>query len=182
VIGRVRRHRQAATLLHQLREPGCAGRHGIHLLGGTPEPADVEPGRALGNGSLRHLADWLSEPLALLHPGGPRRPVWHCIVEAHPDDPGLTDQQWARTAADIMHRTGLAPLGDARAVRWAAARHGDGHMHIIATLARQDGTVPPAGSDFSRVRNACHAAEDRYGLHSTRLAGKTGPAGACTQA
>ncbi len=64
-----------------------------------------------------------------------------------------------------MDGTGLARPGDSGAVRWLAARHG-AHVHIIATLARQDGAPAEPGSDFSPVRRACH----RHGLHSTRRA------------
>jgi hypothetical protein len=37
-------------------------------------------------------------------------------------------------AAEIMHRTGLAPCGDDAAVRWVAVRHAADHVHIVATI------------------------------------------------
>jgi hypothetical protein len=58
-----------------------------------------------------------------------------------------------------MHHTGLAPEGDDLGVRWVAVRHAADHIHIVATLARQDGTRPKVWNDFYRVREACQEAE-----------------------
>ncbi|QKG20124.1 relaxase/mobilization nuclease [Actinomadura verrucosospora] len=99
--------------------------------------------------------------------------MWHCAVRAAPEDPILTDAQWARVAAEIMHRTGLAPDGDVDAVRWIAVRHADDHVHIVATLARSDGIRPEVWNDGYRVRDACRAMEDRFGLRSTAPADRT---------
>lgn len=180
MIGRVRRHRHAATLLHELSEPGLAGPHGPpHLLDAPPGSAALRPELPAGmSGSLALLADWLNGPLDSRPQRRPMRPAWHCTVQAHPLDPELSDRQWAGVATDVMHRTGLAPRGDPGAVRWVAARHGD-HIHIIATLARQDGGPLPTVSDHSGVRNACHAAEDRLALRSTRLTGRAASADPC---
>jgi hypothetical protein len=57
-----------------------------------------------------------------------------------------------------MARTGLAPAGDEFGVRWVAVRHAPDHIHLVATLARQDGIRPKVWDDFYRVRDACHAA------------------------
>ena len=76
-----------------------------------------------------------------------------------------------------MHRTGLAPYGqEDDAVRWVAIRHADDHMHIVATLARQDGTRPRLSNDYYRVREACLAAEDRFGLRRTAPGDRTAAA------
>ncbi|MBO0806703.1 MAG: hypothetical protein J2P32_00165, partial [Actinobacteria bacterium] len=76
-------------------------------------------------------------------------------------------------AADIMHRTGLAPRCDEAGVRWVVVRHADDHIHIVATLARQDGTRPRIWNDFYRVREACREAEERLGLRTTPPADRT---------
>jgi hypothetical protein len=72
-----------------------------------------------------------------------------------------------------MHRTGLARSGDDDAVRWIAVRHAPDHIHIVATLARQDGTRPRIWNDFYRVREACQAVERRYGLRVTAPGDRT---------
>jgi hypothetical protein len=67
-----------------------------------------------------------------------------------------------------MHRTGLAPYGqEDEAVRWVAVRHAADHIHLVAMLARQDGTRPRVWNDYCRIGEACRAAEDRFGLRRT---------------
>jgi hypothetical protein len=86
----------------------------------------------------------------------------------------LSDDEWAQLACDIMHRTGLAPYGqEDDAIRWAAIRHADDHIHIVGMLARQDGTRPQFWNDFYRVRESCRAAEDRHGLRRTAPGDRT---------
>jgi hypothetical protein len=73
-----------------------------------------------------------------------------------------------------MHRTGFAPRGqDDDAVRWIAVRHGAHHIHIVAMLARQDGGKPRLSNERYRVREACRAAEERYGLRRTAPGDRT---------
>jgi hypothetical protein len=86
----------------------------------------------------------------------------------------LSDDQWAKIAGGIMHRTGLAPLGqEYDALRWVAVRHGGDHIHIVAMLARQDGGKPRLSNERYRVREACRAAEERYGLRRTAPGDRT---------
>jgi hypothetical protein len=51
-----------------------------------------------------------------------------------------------------------------------AVRHADDHVHLVVTLARQDGAPARTSNDFYRVGEACRAAEQRLGL--TRTAGR----------
>jgi hypothetical protein len=72
-----------------------------------------------------------------------------------------------------MDRTGLAPADDEVGVRWVAVRHAADHIHLVATLARQDGARPRIWNDFYRVREACLEAERRFGLSVTAPADRT---------
>jgi hypothetical protein len=63
--------------------------------------------------------------------------------------------------------------GDDLGVRWVAIRHAADHVHIVATLARQDGTRPRIWNDFYRAREACQDAETRLGLRRTGPADRT---------
>src|SRR5215470_17979787 len=85
----------------------------------------------------------------------------------------LSDAEWALAAVRVMHRTGLAPDGDDLGVRWVAVRHAADHIHIVATLARQDGRRPQIWGDYYRVREACQEAERRFRLRSTAPADRT---------
>jgi hypothetical protein len=175
VIGKVLRGTQAGRLLYYLYGPGKANEHAApHLVAGFCDPADLEPERRPdGSRDFRRLAGLLAQPLAALAGPGYAKPVWHGAVRAAPDDRLLSDAEWAQVAAQIMDRTGLAPAGDDAGVRWVAVRHAADHIHIVATLARQDGSRPGVWNDFYRVREACQDAETRFGLRCTAPADRT---------
>ena len=110
------------------------------------------------------------------------KPVWHCSIRAAPEDRLLSDAEWAQVAAAVMDRTGLAPAGDDRAVRWVAVRHAPDHIHLVATLARQDRIRPKVWNDFFRVRRslpgggaAVRPARDRPGGSHRSPARDAGP-------
>lgn len=121
-----------------------------------------------GRRDFRHLSGLLQQPHDALGERGFDRPVWHCSVRAAPGDRMLSDDESAQFACEIMHRTGLAPYGQEDvAVRWVAVRHAADHIHLVAVLARQDGTRPRLWNDYYRIGEACRAAEERFGLRRT---------------
>jgi hypothetical protein len=175
VIGKVVRGTDARRLLYYLYGPGKVNEHTYpHLVARFSDPADLEPERCPGGSrDFRRLAGLLAQPQAALAGPGYDKPVWHCSVRAAPEDRLLSDAQWAHVAEQVMDRTGLAPAGDDVGVRWVAVRHAADHVHIVATLARQDGTRPRIWNDFYRVREACQDAEARFGLRRTAPADRT---------
>jgi len=175
VIGKALRGNNARRLLYYLYGPGRANEHADpHLIAGFSDPADLEPERRRdGSRDFRRLAGLLEQPLAALAGPGFDRPVWHCAIRAAPGDRILSDAEWEKVAARVMDRTGLAPLDDDLGVRWVAVRHAADHVHLVVTLARQDGTRPRIWNDFYRVREACLAAEQDLGLRTTAPADRT---------
>ena len=171
MIGKVSRHGQRVTgLIYYLFGPGREAEHtDPHIVAGWRHPAELEPPlRGDGRRDFRHLTGLLQQPHAALGPRGSLRPVWHCSVRAAPDDRILSDDEWAQIACDIMHSTGLASYGqEDDAVRWIAVRHAPDHIHLVAMLARQDGTRPQTWNDYYRVGEACRATEQRFGLRRT---------------
>ena len=127
--------------------PGRANEHiDPHLVAGFGDPAELEPERrADGSRDVRRLARLLTQPLAALAGPGYDKPVWHCAVRAAPGDRVLSDAEWAQVAALVMDRTGLAAAEDEGGVRWVAVRHAADHVHLVATLARQDGAGRGSG-------------------------------------
>ena len=175
MIGKVLRGANARRLLYYLYGPGRANEHtDPHLVAGFFDPVELEPERRPGGSpDQRRLAGLLAQPLAALGRRAGDKPVWHCSVRAAPGDRTLSDAEWAQVAAGIMHRTALAAEGDELGVRWVAVRHARDHIHIVATLARQDGGKPSTWNDFYRVREACQDAERRFGLRCTAPADRT---------
>jgi hypothetical protein len=178
VIGKITtpRGERVEGLIYYLFGPGRAEEHtDPHIVAGWRHPAELEPPlRPDGHRDFRRLRGLLNQPHAAMGAWGLARPVWHCSMRAAPGDKMLSDEEWAQIACDVMHRTGLSPYGqDDDAVRWAAIRHGDDHIHIVAMLARQDGRRPRVQNDRYRVREACLAAEQRYGLRRTAPGDRT---------
>lgn len=85
----------------------------------------------------------------------------------------LTDQQWGHVAVEMMAATGLAPHGDPSAVRWVAIRHADDHIHVVATLVRQDGKTAWAWNERLKAQATARVLEERYGLHRVGPADRT---------
>ena len=79
-----------------------------------------------------------------------------------------------RIAAEIMDRTGLSRHGEEdEGVRWVAVHHGDNHIHIVATLARQDGRRASLDNERWKVGAAMRDIEAEYGLRVVDGADRT---------
>ncbi|UJW36882.1 relaxase/mobilization nuclease domain-containing protein (plasmid) [Saccharothrix sp. AJ9571] len=190
MIGRVVRGWRARGLLVYLFGPGRHHEHtDPHVVavwdGCTRlhQPRESSPGRF----DVGALAAALTAPAAAAgvpqnppppHEGQdpPQGPVWHCSLRAAPEDRELSGDEWAEVVADVLDRTGIAPRGDPGGCRWVAVRHAADHVHVAAVLVRQDTLrrVHPR-RDYHRVREACLAAEQRYGLRPTSPADATAP-------
>lgn len=158
-----------ARLLGYLFGPGRHEEHrDPHLVaawdGADPLPVLEPPIRGDGRRDVRTLADLLNQPVrAGLKP--PPLTVWHTSIRLHPTDRELSDQQWGHIAAEVMAAVGLAPYGDTRAVRWLAVRHAPDHIHLVATLVRQDRRTAWAWQDKLKTQKVCRELEVRYNLY-----------------
>ncbi len=113
---------------------------------------------------MRTLAHLLDQPVrAGKNP--PQHYVWHASIRNHPTDRTLTDTQWAHIATEILAAVGIAPHTDPNAARWVAIRHADNHIHLVATLVRQDGNTIWAWNERLKAQTAARDLEQRYGLH-----------------
>lgn len=133
----------------------------------------LEPALGLeGKRDFRHLVELLEQPV---HAGynPPDYPVWHCAVRNHHTDRTLTDAQWAHIAREMVAGIGIAPHGDDRAVRWVAVRHAADHIHIVATLVRQDRRTEYCRNERWRAQATARDLEERYGLYRVGPADRT---------
>ena len=90
--------------------------------------------------------------------------MYHVGIRVAPQDRRLSDEEWGEIAREMVDAAGLAPAGDPRAVRWVAVRHADDHIHVVATMARQDGLKPDVNYDIPRMQARARVLEERYGL------------------
>ncbi|WP_434595868.1 relaxase/mobilization nuclease domain-containing protein [Streptomyces sp. A5-4] len=123
-----------------------------------------DPGRD-PQATLEQLQQLLDQPVqAVAEARRPDKHVWHLSVRAAPDDPVLSDEQWGEIARRMVAATGIAPASDDSGCRWAAVRHADDHIHIIATLVREDGRKPRLNNDAKRSQAEARLIEAKYGL------------------
>jgi hypothetical protein len=177
MIGRISRYGDVASLLEDMYDLGRdADGPALRVTAGWRAVAELEPpARPDGHHDVRALAALMETPLAALGDRAPGKPAWHCRLRAAPEDRLLSDSEWTQIACDVMDRTGLSPAGQADAAApWVAIRHGGDGIHIVAVLARQDGTLPLVRNDYYRVGEACRAAEERYGLRPAVRPGSDG--------
>ncbi|MFF3826527.1 hypothetical protein ACFYXN_22035 [Streptomyces griseus] len=88
-----------------------------------------------------HMAHALDAPVERLRARAPERPVWVCSARSDPRHPDPTDTQWAEVARRIVAATGFAPEGDPDACRWIVVRNQARQVHVVTTLAREDGSL-----------------------------------------
>ncbi|MGW8453775.1 relaxase/mobilization nuclease domain-containing protein [Streptomyces niveus] len=159
-----KRGSRTVGLIFYLYEPGRCEEHTDPHLVAAWDAFAPDPGRH-PDATYADLARLLDQPVDALVPS--RRPdqhVWHLSVRNSPEDPLLTDKQWADIARRMVAATGIAPTGDDTACRWAAVRHADDHIHIVATLVREDGRRPRLNNDAARAQAEARLLEAEYGL------------------
>jgi hypothetical protein len=151
-------------LLYYLYGPGTHEEHVDPHLVAAWDPLAPDPGRD-ANATYADLQRLLDQPVeAIAQHRRPKKHVWHLSVRAAPDDPILSDEQWADIARRMVAATGIAPDGDDAGCRWAAVRHADDHIHIIATTVREDGRKARLHNDAARSQAEARLIEAEYGL------------------
>ena len=183
-------------LLYYLFTEGLAGEKGLEsdhidariVACWDGHPQDLQPPVGpTGHRDFTELAGRLDEPVAALGYSKQElrtiKPVYHLAVAAAKDpetgaplDRTLSDAEWADIAQEYMDRIGLARREDDLGVRWVAVRHAQDHVHIVATLARQDGRRPRLSNDHYRSMEASRVVEQKYGLVATAATGRAGAA------
>lgn len=158
-------------VLRYLFGPGDDGEHHDQRLVGAWKAStvrgvnDLQPQVSDGVLSVARLAGLLEQPV-LAGNNRPVKPVWHCSLHNHCEDPVLSDEQWGQVAADFLAGVGLAPAGDLAAVRWVAVRHAVDHVHLVVTQVRQDGRTHWMRYDYRRCQTVAREIEDQLGLRA----------------
>ncbi|MFL4495838.1 mobilization protein [Streptomyces sp. VTCC 41912] len=159
-----KRGSETIGLIRYLYGPGTHEEHIDPHLVAAYDPLTPDPGRD-PHTTYKQLQHLLDQPIdALPKSRRPNKHVWHISVRASPEDPILSDEDWAAIARRTVAATGIAPEGDEAACRWAAVRHADDHIHIIATLVRDDGRRPRLHNEARRAQAEARRIEADYGL------------------
>jgi hypothetical protein len=152
-------------LLYYLYETGKYEDHTDPHLVASFDGMSPDPGRH-PSATLTDLQQLLDQPvMALAKHARPAKHVWHTSVRADPGDRILSDEEWADIARRIVAATGIDPGDGQPGCRWAAVRHADDHIHIVATLVTEDGHRPDDFRSGARAQAEARLIEKELGLH-----------------
>ena len=92
-----------------------------------------------------------------------KQKMLHVSLSAHPDDPELTDQQWAEIGAYYIERMGFSECP------FMTTRHFDEpqqHVHLLTSWIKPDGTVVSDSHFKYRQQVVMREIEAKYRLHT----------------
>lgn len=159
-----KRGQRTIGLLHYLYGPGKFEEHtDPHLVASWDNNAP-DPGRD-PSATLKQLQQLLDQPLANVEQvDRPKKHVWHLSVRNAKEDRTLSDEEWGEIARRMVSAAGIDDPEQGAGCRWAAVRHADDHIHIVASLVREDGYRPDLDNDAIRVQSQARALEVELGL------------------
>lgn len=159
-----------AGLLVYLAGPGRSNEHtDPHLVTGSAPIMAWHNDDQLNRDaalSIAHQLDQAKNVLGVDVKGGH---VWHCSLSLRAEEGDLTDQKWAEIANEFMDKMGFTEASGKAPVSWVAIRHGhskagNDHIHIAASMVREDGTKWSSHLDYKRAQDAARALEKKHGL------------------
>jgi hypothetical protein len=159
-----KRGKRTLGLIYYLYGPGKAEEHIDPHLVASWDHAAPDPGRD-AQATFQQLQQLLDQPLALLDDKQrAKKHVWHLSVRNGPTDRILMDEEWGDVARRMVAAAGIDDPDQGAGCRWVAVRHADDHIHILATLAREDGYRPDLDRDAARVQAEARRLEKELGL------------------
>lgn len=156
-------------LIRYLAGPGRSNEHvEPHLVAGDPAVAAWHGYDELSRSAAGEIARALDQPRRVLRPDVALKHVFHCSLSTAAGEGQLTDEQWAAIAEDFIQEMGFND-GVKAPARWVAIRHGlssagNDHLHIAASLIREDGTKVSVHDDFNRAQRTANRLEKKHGL------------------
>ncbi|MEV6535183.1 mobilization protein [Streptomyces sp. NPDC051639] len=159
-----KRGQRTIGLLYYLYGPGKFEEHtDPHLVASWDHNAP-DPGRDAA-ATLKQFQQLLDQPVENIDPSQrPKKHVWHLSVRNGGEDRILSDEEWGDVARRMVAAAGIDDPEAGAGCRWAAVRHADDHIHIVATLVREDGYKPDLDNDAVRVQAQARVLEAELGL------------------
>ncbi|MDV9197436.1 relaxase/mobilization nuclease domain-containing protein [Streptomyces sp. Wh19] len=159
-----KRGQRTIGLLYYLYGPGKFEEHtDPHLVASWDHNAP-DPGRD-ATATLKQLQQLLDQPVENIDQAlRPKKHVWHLSVRNSAEDRILTDEEWGDVARRMVTAAGIDDPDTGAGCRWAAVRHANDHIHIVATLVREDGYRPDLDNDAARVQAQARTLEAELGL------------------
>ncbi|MFI8308829.1 relaxase/mobilization nuclease domain-containing protein [Streptomyces sp. NPDC085927] len=159
-----KRGQRTLGLLYYLYGPGKHEEHTDPHLVASWDSNAPDPGRD-ESVTLKQLQQLLDQPLENIDASErPKKHVWHLSVRNAVEDRILTDEEWRDIARRMVAAAGIDDPEQGPGCRWVAVRHADDHVHIVATLVREDGYKPDLNNDAARVQAQARILEAELGL------------------
>lgn len=177
-------------LIRYLASEGRENEHtNPHVIGGDSHLVHWHGAEQLNAAAAGEISDYLEEPrkvfgtqmqtqVKALDPetgdkvvmGYRDQNVWHCSLSVPVDERTLSDDEWSNIASEFMDRMDFTDAGGKAPARWVAIHHGESkngndHIHIAASMIREDGTKWAGRyGDYREAQSACRELEAKYGL------------------
>lgn len=159
-----KRGQRTIGLLSYLYGPGKYEEHTDPHLVASWDSNAPDPGRSASS-TLKHLQRLLDQPVHNIDEDDrPAKHVWHLSIRNGPEDRILSDAEWGDIARRMVASAGIDNPEQGPGCRWVAVRHADDHIHIVATLVREDGYKPDLNRDAVRVQAQARTLETELGL------------------
>lgn len=165
--------RRVRGLLEYLWGPGKSEEHtNPRIVAGYDDPSALVPPASALDGErvdLAGLAARLDAPQVAAGERGMRRYVWQCSLSLPPQEAPLDDATWGSIATRFVTEMGFGGDAERAGCRWIAVHHGtskggNDHIHVVVTLATEDGAPVWLRGDKGLSQKVADALEDEFGL------------------
>ncbi|KHL04103.1 relaxase/mobilization nuclease domain-containing protein [Sinomonas humi] len=170
MIPNVTKGERMAGLIVYLAGPGRSNEHtDPHLVAGSAPIMAWHNDDQLNRDAALSIARELDAAKNVLGTEVTGGHVWHCSLSLRAEEGDLNDEKWAQIARDFMDAMGFTEASGKAPVSWVAIRHGhskagNDHIHIAASMVREDGTKWSSHLDFKRAQDIARALEKKHGL------------------
>ncbi|MBG6191689.1 hypothetical protein IWX64_002656 [Arthrobacter sp. CAN_A212] len=158
-------------LMVYLAGPGRANEHEEpHLVAGDAAIMAWYDDNELNRDSALDIANSLDRAKQFYGTDVDGGHVFHCSLSLSAEEGKLTDQQWGDITNDYMKSMGFTEDSGKAPARWAAVRHGvskngNDHVHIVASMIRDDGTKWNDWKSKYKSQQVSRELEKKYGLN-----------------
>jgi hypothetical protein len=170
MIPKISRGDRMAGLMNYLAGPGEENQHeAVHLVASSELVFSHPIGVELTLEDAAKLARELDVPRRVFGTEVAKGHVFHCSLSLGTDDGIQTDARWAEIVAEFVDQMGFTGSSGKAPSRWAAVRHGlsgngNDHVHIVASVIREDGTKWSDFNDRVKAQRIARELEEKYGF------------------
>jgi hypothetical protein len=171
VIPNITQGDRMAGLMVYLAGPGRANEHEEpHLVAGDSALMAWHDDNELNRDAALDIANALDRAQQFYKTEVDGGHVFHCSLSLAAEEGQLTDAQWGAIANDFMKDMDFTEDGGKAPARWVAVRHGlskngNDHIHIVASMVRDDGTRWNNWKSKYKSQQVARALEKKYGLN-----------------